>query len=76
MHLDPVEATVDPAPFDSSEMVDDAEQRDQVIVGPPTYLRLVEAIELSHDRAAKVTEPLEQQLRLIVTAQRKPDFVV
>lgn len=59
------EATVDPAPLDVGQMVDDPDQTQQTFLGTPMGILIAHRC-LSDDGAPKEAEPVQEQLLLIV----------
>ena len=68
--------TLDPPPLHVSEVVDDADERDQGIVGPPPSVLVAQSFDFPQDCATKVAEPAEEQLPLIGSPARKIYFLV
>src|SRR5438270_4772875 len=57
-------------------MVDDAEERNELSFGGPAGFGIVEACQLVQHSTPQVTEPLEEQLLLVLAAPREPDVTV
>src|SRR5205807_4385830 len=72
---DCAEAAVDPTPLDARQMMHDADQRNELPIGSPTRLVVVESFDLAQHRATEVSEPLQEQFLFVARGSWKPDLV-
>lgn len=70
------QAPVNPTRLNVRQVVKDADERKEGLIGAPSGLLVVEAIEVPKYCTAEIPEPAQEQLALVCLARRKVDLFV